>query len=228
MRDERELRARLEHQRELSGAEVLAVSDHFGFFRVATHSMKEDVISQVLDLIGRIVEEFGDVGSILPKSRLNFLISHLGNRYLYLTPITEELFLIGIFSLRTNLVKIIQAMSAVEEELKASADTLSVMLSEKKERYLKEKQTTRAFTPPKKGTDRLSALQVDAILEEFRNELGPAGDIIFNQTAQELGIDLKNVSKEEGTELVRKLADEIENRERRERFTKTALNIIEG
>ena len=228
MRDEKDLRARLEHQRELSGAEVLAVSDPSGFLRVATHSMREDVLSETLDLIGRVVEDFAGIDSVLPKSRLNFLISHLGNRYLYLTPITEELFLLGTFSLRTNFVKIIQAMSAVEEELKAGAESLSAMLSEKKERYLKEKQATRAVTPKRVSTDRLSALQVDAILEEFRNELGPAGDIIFNQTAQDLGIDLKSVSKEEGAELVRKLAEEIENRERRERFTKTALNIIEG
>ena len=228
MRDEKELRTRLEHQRELSGAEVLAVSDPSGFLRVATHSMREEVLSRALDLLGRVAEELADIGSVLPKSKLNFLISHLGNRYLYLTPITEDLFLIGMFSLRTNFVKIIQAMSAVEEELKADSEELSAMLTEKKERYLKEKQARKRIIPARTGTGRLSALQVDAILEEFRNELGPAGDIIFNQTAQELGIDLKSVSVEEGTELVRKLAEEIENRERRERFTKTALNIIEG
>jgi hypothetical protein len=226
---EKEIQERLERQRSLSGAEILAVFDSSGFLKIASHDLSEERVSKLLDLFCTAMNDLRNIKSLFPKSKPQFMVANLGDRYIYITSISEGVCLLGAFSTRTGFVKMMQAMESVAQDMRSKGEDLQRIAEENKKKYLSERKRT-PHVPSHTGTstNRLSALQVEAILEEFREELGPAGDIIFNQTASEMGLDPRHLQRDQAIELVHRLANEIENLQRKERFIKTALRIIES
>jgi len=231
MMDEKQIIERLDDSRRLAGAELLAVFDVKGFMKFASHDLTENEISQLIGIFCSAMNEIHDIKKVFPKSKPGFMIANLSNRYLYITSISDEICLMGSFSAAHSLLKVIQSMGTVEEEVKKWTGELERILDKKKKDFLSQHQKREVKPSPqtsKTQSDQLTLLQVEALLEEFVNELGPAARVIFNDTLKEMALDIKSLRKDQAVELVHTLANEIENMRRKERFIKTALNIIES
>jgi len=73
----------------------------------------------------------------------------------------------------------------------------------------------------------LSPHQVEAIKDAFQNEIGPAGEYIFNATIIEKRFNRNLLTREDAYELINYLVQEIDSLERAERFVRTALSIVD-
>ncbi len=227
---EREVKEKLERHRSMAGAEILAVFDRSGFVKISSHDLSGDRVNKLLEIYCTALQDLSDLESVFPGGKPGFLITQFGNRYIYISPIGEGICLLGAFSTRTNFVKLMQAMASVTEDIKSKVQEISELVQKREKEYLatKKERTRSQPVSPVSAKGKISAMQVRALIDEFREELGPAGEIIFNQTAKDLGIDPRHMTREEAINLVQHLANEIENFQRKERFIKTALGIIES
>ncbi len=228
---EAEIQDRLIRHRQLSGAEMIALYDRAGFMRISSHDMTEERMNRLLDQICLATDNLREAGSLLPRAKPSFMIINMGSRYLYVSSLDEDLCLLAVFPSTTNFVKMMQAMGSITDEYRDKVSSLRAIAEKKKEQFLKEKkaeppQPAKPTRPPVGRT--LSALQVEALIEEFVNELGPAGRVIFDDTLRELGYEIKSLQRDQAIELIHRLANEIENLTKKEAFVKTALSIIES
>ncbi len=208
----------LEHERELTKARALVLFDRSSFIKLSSHEIPEEEIGGIVDAFCRVASELKE----LETGGENFLIGKVKGHLLYFTSVSANMCLIGIFSGETNFLKLYQSMGVLSEILKEKGQELEEILRKRKIEFI-EKSEEKVALP--KGTY-LTPYQVDAILEELKNEIGPASEVIFRVVAKDMGIDVKHMTKEEAYEFVNRLADKIGSLERKQKFLKRTYGII--
>ena len=132
--------------------------------------------------------------------------------------------LLGVFPQDTNFLKLYQSMGVLSEVFKEKSQELEDLLKTKKTEFISESE--KKAKPSKAGY--LEPYKVDAILEELKNEIGPASELVFKLVAKDMGIDLKHITREQAYEFVNRLAEKIGSLERKQKFLKRTYGIIES
>ncbi|RLJ71274.1 hypothetical protein BCF55_1573 [Hydrogenivirga caldilitoris] len=217
--DERSVQELLAKERSLSKAKALVIFSKNGFVRIEDHDMNEREVNTLVNTFCGVVSELSKL-----ESGDSFFLGKLGNNLVYLAPISSDICFLGIFSEDANLLKLYQSMGVLSEVLKNKSGELDKILKSKKVDFLKKSQESK---PVYEG-EFLTPFQVDMILEEFKNEIGPAANIVFKSIVRDRGFDLRHLTKEDAYELVNRLAEKIGSLERKRKFLDISYKVIEG
>jgi len=222
METEREISELLEKERGLARAEALVLFDRSNFMNIGSYEIPKSEIDRIVSVFCRVASELKELED--QRTPESFFAGTVGRYLVYLSSITPDICLLGVFLKTTNFLKLYQSMGVLTEVLKKRSKELDSLLKRKKEEFIKDKEKGAA---PKVQLKHLAPHQVEAILEEFKKEIGPAYSIIFKTTVREMEIDPKHITKEEAYELIHRLADRIGSFERKQKFLKVALGIVE-
>ncbi len=225
---EEKVKALLDKEKGLSHADALVIFDRHGFLRIESTDISPERVKRLIDMFCPTVGDLKNIQSIDREAKPEFLLADFGKFYVYLASVSENVCLMGVFSKKVGPLKILQGMGVVSERIKEFSQELETLSEKRKEEFLKEKGSKVQTEGLKTKTPYLTTLQVEGIFEEFKNELGPASEIVFHSIADELGFDLRHLTKDQAYEFINRLSEEIENPSRRERFVKVALSILES
>lgn len=223
MDSEREIIEFLEKERRLAKAAAIVLFDRSNFMRLESYDMSKAELDGMINVFCRVASELKELEGE-SSSPEGFFAGTAGKNLIYLSSITSDICLLGVFQKDTNFLKVYQSMGVLTEVLKNRSDELRDILKRKKEEFIKEREKE---SLPKTQLKYLAPHQVDAILEELKKEIGPAYSIIFKATVKEMAIDPKHITKEEAYELIHRLADRIGSFERKQKFLKVALSVVE-
>ncbi len=219
-----ELRDFLEKERALSKAKALVLFDKSGLTKVGSYEISQQEIERIIGTFCNVSSEL----SSLEGDQANpdsFFLGKLGEHLVYLAPITPHMCALGIFPKDMNFLKLYQSMGVFTEVLREKAEDLEGFLKTKKVEYIKQAETK----PPKPTRDKfITPYQIEAILEEFKNEIGPASLVVYRALVKELGIDPKHMTRDQAYELVHRMSEKIGSLPRKQKFLKVALGIVDS
>ncbi len=217
---EQEILDFLRRERELARAKALIIFDRSGFVKLGSYEIPEGEADKIVNAFCRVAYELKEFeGS--PGKGEGFLIGKLRNYLVYVAPVSPSMCLLGVFPEDANFLRLYQSMGVLSEVVKEKGSELEELLKNKKADFLSRSE--KEATP---SINYLAPYQVDAILEELRNEIGPAAQIIFNMVAREAGLDTRRMTREQAYEFVNRLAEKIGSLERKQKFLKVTYGII--
>ncbi len=162
-----------------------------------------------------------------PQSTPEFSFGDLGKYYYYVGVLNPQMYVVGLFAKRVGAAKILYAMGGIVEDLRQFTDILGELKESSRRKYLQQKVQESELKTLRRRRRYLSPHQVEAIKDAFQNEIGPAGEYIFNAVIVEKKFNRNLMTKEDAYELIDYLVQEIDSLERAERFVKTALSIVD-
>ncbi len=213
----------LEHERGLAKAKALVLFDRSGFVKLGSYEIPEKELGEIVDAFCKVASELKELEKD-PKKGESFLIGKLRGYLVYFTSVSANMCLLGLFSEDTNFLRLYQSMGVLSDVVKERERELEDILRSKKVEFIDKSEKETAHP---RG-EYLAPYQVDAILEELKNEIGPASEVIFDVVARDTGVDVKRMTKEQAYEFVNRLADKIGSLERKQKFLKRTYGIIES
>ncbi len=222
-----EVRIALQRARQGTGALFIAVQDVLGFLSVWSADVEEEFVQKWLAKMENMLLSFATLDTGNKETLPEFSFGDLGKYYYYVGLLNSQFYVIALFPKRIGAAKILYTMGGIVEELKGLTDLFLNLREGTKERYLERKKEEGLKREVRRKRRYLSIYQIEAIKEAFLNEIGPAGEYIFNATIRERNINGDLITKEDAYELIDYLVKEIDSLERSERFVKTALSIID-
>ena len=220
---EKEIVDFLGRERELAKANALILFDRSGFVKLGSYAIPEEEADQIVSAFCRVASELKELEGSSAKGE-GFLIGKLKDYLVYIASVSPNMCLLGVFPQDTNFLKLYQSMGVLSEVFKEKSQELEDLLRNKKTEFISESE--KKAKPSK--TAYLEPYKVDAILEELKNEIGPASELVFKLVAKDMGIDTKQMNKEQAYAFVNRLAEKIGSLERKQKFLKRTYRIIES
>jgi hypothetical protein len=227
MNPEEELKIALDRARQGTGALFLAVQDVLGFLNVYSADIEDNFVRRWLQRMENMAISFTTLDTGNSAGPPTFSFGDLGKYFYYLGVLDPNLYVIGLFPKRVGAAKVLYAMGGIVEELKQFSEILNELKESSRRKYLEQKEKEGELKAVRRKKRYLSQHQIEAIKDAFQNEIGPAGDYIFNATIIEKRFNKNLLTKEDAYELIDYLVKEIDSLDRAERFVKTALSIID-
>jgi len=224
---EEEIKVALDRARQGSGALFIAVQDVLGFLSLWSADVEEIFVKRWLGKLENLMISFATLETENRGSPPEFSFADLGKYYLYIGMLNPQLYVVALFPKRIGAAKILYAMGGIVEEFKGFTDTLMELKESSRGKYLKEKEKQAKKLEIRRKKRYLTQHQVEALKDAFVNEIGPAGEYIFNATLIEKKFNRNLLTKEDAYELINYLAQEIDSLDRAEKFVKTALSIVD-
>ncbi len=226
MSPEEEIKIALSRARQGSGALFIAIQDVLGFLSIWAADVEEEFVKKWLSKMENLLISFATLETG-DKDVPEFSFGDIGRYYYYVSMLNPQLYLVGLFSKRVGAAKVLYAMGGIAEEMKGFTDVLMELKESSRGKYLERKEEEARNRKVRRKKRYLSPHQIEAIKDTFVNEIGPAGEYIFNATLIERRFNKNLLTKEDAYELVNHLVQEIDSLERAERFVKTALSIVD-
>ncbi len=227
MSPEEEIRIALERARQGTGALFIAVQDVLGFLTLYSADTEENFVRRWLRRMEDMLLNFATLDTENEGSPPAFSFGDLGKYYYYVGMLNAQIYVVGLFPKRVGAAKILYAMGGIVEELKGFNETLLELKETTRGRYVEMKEREGEKKVVRRRKRYLSPHQVEAIKDAFQNEIGPAGEYIFNATIIEKRFNRNLLTREDAYELINYLVQEIDSLERAERFVRTALSIVD-
>jgi len=227
MSPEEEIRIALERARQGTGAFFIAVQDILGFLTIYSADVEENFVRRWLSRMEGMLLNFATMETGDGEGPPSFSFGDLGRFYYYAGVLNPQLYVVGLFPKRTGAAKILYAMGGIVEELRGFHETLLELRETTRGKYLEMKEREGEKKTVRRKKRYLSPHQVEALKDAFQNEIGPAGEYIFNATIIEKRFNVNLLTREDAYELINYLVQEIDSIERAEKFVRTALSIVE-
>ncbi len=227
MNPEEELKVALDRARQGTGALFIAVQDILGFLNIFSADVEENFVRRWLQRLETNAISFTTLDTGNSAGPPDFSFGDIGKYYYYIGVLNPQLYTIGFFPKRVGAAKVLYSMGGVVEELRQFTDVLNALKETSRKRYLEQKEKEGELKRVRRKKKYLSQHQIEALKDAFQNEIGPAGDYIFNATIIEKRFNRNLLTKEDAYELIDYLAQEIDSLDRAERFVKTALSIVD-
>ncbi|RLJ69802.1 hypothetical protein BCF55_0058 [Hydrogenivirga caldilitoris] len=227
MSPEEELKIALDRARQGTGALFIAVQDVLGFLSVYSADTEDNFVRRWLQRLETTAISFTTLDTGNSESPPDFSFGDVGKYYYYIGVLNPQLYVIGLFPKRVGAAKVLYGMGGVVEELRQFTDVLSELKEISRRRYVEQKEKEGELKQVRRKKRYLSPHQIEALKDTFINEIGPAGDYIFNAVIIEKRFNRNLLTKEDAYELIDYLTQEIDSLDRAERFVKTALSIVD-
>ncbi|GEM_PF-3039344 len=227
MSPEEEIKIALDRARQGTGAYFLAVQDVLGFLTIYVADVEDAFVRRWLQRLETNMVSFATLETDNSNRPPEFSFGDLGRYYYYVGTLSPQLYVVGLFPKRVGAAKVLYAMGGVVEELRQFTDLLNELKESSRQKYLAQKEKEGEKKVVRRKKRYLSQHQIEAIKDAFMNEIGPAGEYIFNATLIEKRFNRNLMTKEDAYELIDYLTKEIDSLERAEKFVKTALSIVD-